>query len=140
MSQVLTNILAFAFALGIIIFVHEAGHLLVAKGFGVRVLTFSLGFGKSLWGFKRGETEYRASAVPLGGCVRLGGENLEEATGDPREFLSKPRWQRILVYLAGPFMNVLLAIGLFAALFMVGIEVPTLPATPSLIGWPAGSA
>lgn len=134
MSQVLTNILAFAFALGIIIFVHEAGHLLVAKGFGVRVLTFSLGFGKRLWGFKRGETEYRVSALPLGGYVRLGGENVEEATGDPREFLSKPRWQRILVYLAGPLMNVLLAIALFAALFMVGIEVPNLPSIPSLIG------
>ena len=63
-ATVLTNILAFAFALGVIIFVHEAGHLLVAKAFGVRVLTFSLGFGKRLWGFQRGETEYRVSACP----------------------------------------------------------------------------
>src|SRR4051794_41064356 len=101
MSQVLISILSFAFALGVIIFVHESGHLLVAKAFNVRVLTFSLGFGKRLWGFQRGETEYRVSALPLGGYVRLGGENVEEATGDPRDFLSKPRWQRILVYLAG---------------------------------------
>jgi len=134
MTNILTNLLAFMFALGVIIVVHEAGHLLVAKAFGVRVLTFSVGFGKRLWGFHRGETEYRVSAVPLGGYVRLGGENQEESTGDPRDFLSKPRWQRVLVYLAGPAMNVLLAIGLFAALFMVGIEVPNLPNMPSLVG------
>lgn len=134
MPTFFTDILSFLFALGIIIFVHEAGHLLVAKAFGVRVLTFSLGFGKRIWGFKPGETEYRVSVLPLGGYVRLGGENLEEATGDPREFLSKPRWQRILVYLAGPLMNVLLAIVLFSSLFMVGIEVPNLPSIPSLVG------
>src|SRR5215216_965837 len=135
LTDILTNILAFAFALGVIIVVHEAGHLLVAKAFGVRVLTFSVGFGKRIWGFQRGETEYRLSAIPLGGYVRLSGENVEEATGhDPREFLSKPRWQRVLVYLAGPVMNILLAIGLFAALFMVGIEVPNLPDMPPLIG------
>jgi regulator of sigma E protease len=134
MIHILTNILAFAFALGVIIIVHEAGHLLVAKAFGVRVLTFSVGFGKRLWSVQRGETEYRLSAVPLGGYVRLGGESTEDATGDPREFLSKPRWQRVLVYLAGPFMNVLLAVGLFAALFMVGIEVMNLPEMPPIVG------
>src|SRR3954462_4111156 len=91
----LYTLLSFGFALGVIIIVHEAGHLLVAKAFGVRVLTFSIGFGKKLWGFQRGETEYRVSAVPLGGYVRLGGENAEEANGDPRDFLSKPRWQRV---------------------------------------------
>jgi len=133
-TDILTNVLAFAFALGVIIVVHEAGHLMVAKAFGVRVLTFSVGFGRRLWGFRRGETEYRISAVPLGGYVRLGGENPDEVTGDPREFLNKPRWQRILVYLAGPAMNVLLAIVLFAALFMVGIEVMNLPDMPPLIG------
>jgi regulator of sigma E protease len=101
MTDILISMLAFAFALGVIIVVHEAGHLLVAKAFGVRVLTFSVGFGRKLWSVQRGETEYRLSAVPLGGYVRLGGENTEEATGDPREFLSKPRWQRVLVYLAG---------------------------------------
>jgi len=134
LTDILTNILAFAFALGVIIVVHEAGHLMVAKAFGVRVLTFSVGFGRRLWGFRRGETEYRVSAVPLGGYVRLGGENPDEVTNDPREFLNKPRWQRILVYLAGPAMNVLLAILLFAALFMVGIEVMNLPDMPPLIG------
>ena len=132
--NILTNILAFAFALGVIIVVHEAGHLLVAKAFNVRVLTFSVGFGKRIWGMQRGETEYRLSAVPLGGYVRLGGENPDETTDDPREFLNKPRWQRVLVYLAGPAANVILAILVFAALFMVGIEVMNLPDTPPLIG------
>jgi regulator of sigma E protease len=134
LTDILTNILAFAFALGVIIVVHEAGHLMVAKAFGVRVLTFSVGFGKRIWAFRRGETEYRLSAIPLGGYVRLGGENPDEVSDDPREFLNKPRWQRILVYLAGPAMNVILAIVLFAALFMVGIEVMNLPDAPPLIG------
>ncbi|HEX4965120.1 MAG TPA: RIP metalloprotease RseP [Thermoanaerobaculia bacterium] len=134
LTDVLTNILAFGFALGVIIIVHEAGHLMVAKAFGVRVLTFSVGFGRKIWGFRRGETEYRVSLVPLGGYVRLGGENPDEVSDDPREFLNKPRWQRVLVYLAGPAMNVVLAIVLIAGLFMVGIEVPSLPDTPPVIG------
>ncbi|HSS77696.1 MAG TPA: site-2 protease family protein [Thermoanaerobaculia bacterium] len=133
-TDILTNLLAFAFALGVIIVVHEAGHLMVAKAFGVRVLTFSIGFGRRLWGFTRGDTEYRVSLVPLGGYVRLGGENPDEISDDPREFLNKPRWQRILVYLAGPAMNVLLAIILIAGLFMAGIEVMSLPDTPPVIG------
>jgi regulator of sigma E protease len=141
-TDILTNLLAFVFALGVIIVVHEAGHLLVAKAFGVRVLTFSVGFGRRLWGFRRGETEYRLSLVPLGGYVRLGGENPDEVSDDPREFLNKPRWQRILVYLAGPAMNVLLAIVLVAGLFMAGIEVMSLPDMPPLISGvePASSA
>ncbi len=131
----LTTLLSFVFALGVIIVVHEAGHLLVAKAFNVKVLTFSVGFGRKLWGFQHGETEYRVAAVPLGGYVRLGGENAEEATGDdPREFMSKPRWQRILVYLAGPAMNVILAIAIFAGLFMVGIQVTNLNSIPPVIG------
>jgi len=132
--NVLQTILAFLFALGVIIVVHEAGHLLVAKAFGVRVLTFSVGFGRRIWGIQRGETEYRLSAVPLGGYVRLSGENPEEATSDPRDFLSKPRWQRILVYLAGPAMNVILAIFIFAGLFMVGMSIPYLPDVPAVVG------
>jgi regulator of sigma E protease len=134
MMNLLTTLLAFFFALGVIIFVHEAGHLLVAKAFGVRVMTFSLGFGKRLWGFARNGTDYRVSAVPFGGYVRMGGENPEEATGDPREFMSKPRWQRILVYLAGPAMNFVLAVLLFAILFTVGIEVPNFTDMPPVIG------
>src|SRR5688500_7158911 len=135
MTNILINILSFAFALGVIIIVHEAGHLLVAKGFGVRVETFSVGFGRKLWSVRRGETEYRLSAVPLGGYVRLGGETAEEAKGeDPREFLSKPRWQRVLVYLAGPAMNVVLAIAIFAGLFMIGIEAGNPTSIPPVVG------
>jgi len=135
MSDLLSNTLAFVFALGVIIFVHEAGHLIVAKLFGTRVLTFSLGFGKRLWGFTRGETEYRVSLVPLGGYVRLGGENPDEVSDDPRDFLNKPRWQRILVYLAGPGMNILLSIVLIAGLFMVGIQVPMLQNLEPIVGY-----
>ena len=136
----LTSILAFAFALGVIIAVHEWGHLVVAKLFDVRVSAFSLGFGPRIWGFQRGETEYRLSAVPLGGYVKLGGEQPDEATGDPREFLSKPRWQRILVYLAGPAMNVVLALLLMAALFMVGFEVLDLSVPPVIDSVREGSS
>jgi regulator of sigma E protease len=134
MNVILTNLLAFGFALGIIIVVHEAGHLLVAKAFGVRVLTFSIGFGKRLWGFARGGTDYRVSAIPLGGYVRLFGENPDESSGDPGEFLSKPRWQRVLVYLAGPTMNVVLSIALFAGLFMAGFEMLSLTTIAPEIG------
>lgn len=134
MYDIATNILAFVFALGVIIFVHELGHLVVAKLFATRVTTFSLGFGPRIWGFRRGETDYRVSAVPLGGYVKLGGELPDEATGDPREFLSKPRWKRVLVYLAGPAMNVVLAIVLIAVVFMVGTVIPNLPDLPAVVG------
>ncbi len=132
--NLLSNTAAFIFALGVIIFVHELGHLLAAKLFGVRAITFSLGFGKRLWGFKRGGTDYRVSLVPLGGYVQLGGEDPAEVTDDPSEFLNKPRWQRVVVYLAGPAMNVALAILLVAGVFMVGIEVPAPPDIPAVVG------
>lgn len=130
----LTTVPAFFFALGVIVFVHELGHYVVAKLFGVRVMTFSLGFGKRLWGFRRRGTDYRISVVPLGGYVRMGGELPDESTGDPREFLSKPRWQRVLVYLAGPAMNVVLAVALIALVFMAGIEMQALQELPAVVG------
>jgi regulator of sigma E protease len=132
--DLLITLAAFLFALGVIVFVHELGHYLVAKLFGVRVLTFSLGFGKRLWGFRRRGTDYRISLVPLGGYVRMGGELPDEGTGDPGEFLSKSRWQRVLVYLAGPAMNVALAIALIAAVFMAGIEMQALQELPAVVG------
>jgi regulator of sigma E protease len=135
MMHYLSNTLAFIFALGMIIFVHEAGHLIVAKAFKMRVLAFSLGFGKRLWGFKRGETDYRVSLVPLGGYVKLSGEDLGESDkSDPRDFLNQPRWQRILVYLAGPGMNAIFSVLVIAGLFMIGIEVPSLQSVPSIVG------
>ena len=113
--------------LGIMIFVHEYGHFVAAKICGVRVDVFSLGFGTRLWGFKRGDTDYRISALPFGGYVRMAGDNpLEERTGQPYEFLSQPRWKRFFIAVAGPAMNVLLAFFIFWGIFWLGgIPTPT---------------
>lgn len=116
--------------LGIIIFFHESGHFLMAKAFGMRVFIFSFGFGKRLFGFKRGDTDYRVSLIPLGGYVKLEGEPDDAITedtaprGDGNDFLSRPRWQRLLVYGAGPAMNAVLAILTFTIIFMLGVGVP----------------
>src|SRR5437868_1885711 len=108
------------------VLIHEFGHFIVARSFGVRVDVFSIGLGPRLFGWKRGVTDYRLSALPLGGYVRMAGENPgDERTGAPDEFLSKPRWQRALIVLAGPTTNILLAIVLTAALFVYGGEQPT---------------
>src|SRR5437764_6454708 len=113
---VITNIFAFVLVLGFLIFAHEAGHFFVAKAFRVRVLVFSFGFGQRLFGFKKGDTDYRISLIPLGGYVRMAGDMPEEnQPGDPAEFLSKPKWQRFLILLAGPLMNPVMAIGFLAA-------------------------
>ncbi len=102
---------ATALVLGVLVFIHELGHYAVAKWCGVRVETFSIGFGKRLFGFRRGDTDYRVSLIPLGGYVKMAGENpMEDRTGDPGEFTSHPRWQRFLIAIAGPVMNILLAI------------------------------
>jgi regulator of sigma E protease len=120
---------AFVFVLGIIIFVHEFGHLIVAKAFGMRVFIFSFGFGKRLFGFQWGDTDCRISLVPLGGYVKLEGEpedHLSEDTsarGDGRDFTSRPRWQRFLVYLAGPGMNAALTISVLSVFYMIGFAV-----------------
>lgn len=116
--QVLISLAAVALVLGVLVFVHELGHYSVAKWCGVRVEVFSLGFGKRLWGFRRGDTDYRLSLLPLGGYVKMSGENpMEERTGDPGEFTSHPRWQRFLIAIAGPVMNVILAILIFAFVY-----------------------
>ena len=117
------NVFAFVLVLGFLIFAHEAGHFFMAKLFRVRVLTFSFGFGKRLFGFTHGDTDYRVSLIPLGGYVRMAGDNPEEATASaPDEFLSKPKWQRFLILFAGPFMNILIAITFLAGLAMAGTE------------------
>src|ERR1017187_509993 len=105
-------------ALGFMVLIHELGHFLVARYFDVRVDVFSIGFGTRLFGVKRGPTDYRVSILPLGGYVRMAGDNIsEERTGAPDEFLSKPRWQRALIALAGPTMNIIAAIVIFAIHF-----------------------
>jgi regulator of sigma E protease len=125
-----------AVVLGVMILLHEFGHYAAAKAFGVRVNVFSIGFGKRLWGFRRGDTDYRISALPLGGYVKMAGENpLEARSGEPDEFMSHPRWQRFVIALAGPAMNILLAVFLLTVVFMVRYERPEFFDQPAVIGW-----
>ena len=120
-----TSILAFVFVLGVLIFVHELGHYVMARRIGVRVLTFSLGFGPKIFRFRRGDTDYCVSAIPLGGYVKMAGENPEdERAGKDDEFLSKSKWQRFQVLVAGPVMNILLAVVVLAVVLYQGAEVP----------------
>lgn len=122
--------------LGILVFVHELGHYTVAKLCGVRVEVFSLGFGKRLWGFRRNGTDYRVSLIPLGGYVKMAGENpLEARTGDPGEFTSHPRWQRFLIAIAGPVMNIILAIVVLTGVYMVHFEYPDYWRKNAPVGW-----
>jgi regulator of sigma E protease len=137
----LQSIGPFIIVLGIIIFVHEFGHFITAKAFGMRVFIFSFGFGKRLLGFKRGDTDYRLSLIPLGGYVKLEGEpedHLSEDTsalGDGRDFTARPRWQKFLVYLAGPVMNAVLTIAVLTGLFRAGSgEVDATLFSPAVIG------
>src|SRR5271165_3597461 len=132
----LRNIGWVAVVLGIMILVHEFGHYAAAKLFGVRVDVFSIGFGKRLVGFRKGETDYRISALPLGGYVKMAGENpLESHSGAPEEFVSHPRWQRFVIAAAGPAMNILLAVGLLTGVNMVHYEHPDYLDQPAVIGW-----
>jgi regulator of sigma E protease len=117
-------IVSVTIVLGIVIFVHEWGHFVAAKLAGIRVDVFSFGFGPRLFGVKRGDTDYRLSALPFGGYVRMAGDNpVEERTGADYEFLSKPRWVRVVIAVAGPIMNILLAFVLFWVIFwLVGLQ------------------
>jgi regulator of sigma E protease len=106
--------------IGVMILIHELGHFWAARFFDVRVEAFSFGFGPRLFGFRRGETDYRFSLVLFGGYVKMAGEQPgDENINDPRGFLAKPRWQRLIIAFAGPFMNVVLAVGLLTGLYMV---------------------
>src|SRR5215469_14814221 len=136
MNDFLTSVVAVVGVLGFMILIHEFGHYAVAKWLGVRVEQFAIGFGKRLVGFRRGETDYRINAIPLGGYVKMSGENpMDERTDDPREFLNHPRWHRFLIAIAGPTMNVLLAIFLLTAVYMVHYEYPAVYDQPPVIGW-----
>ena len=128
----LTTIISTIIVLGILVFVHELGHFLLAKKLGVGVLTFSLGFGKKIFGRKIGETHYQIAAVPLGGFVKLIGENPDEKVKEEdlsRSFSNQPIWKRALIIGAGPFFNFLLAIVLFSTINLFGI-----PYSPPKVG------
>jgi regulator of sigma E protease len=136
MQDFLISVVSVAFVLGIMILIHEFGHYAAAKFFGVRVEVFSIGFGKRLLGFTRGDTDYRIAAIPLGGYVKMSGENfMESRTGAPYEFMSHPRWQRFVIAFAGPFMNIMLSIVLLTVVFMVRYEHPIYLDKPAVVGW-----
>ena len=136
MSNAFTVLWAVALVLGVLILIHELGHFIAAKLFGVRVEVFSIGFGKRLFGWRRGDTDYRVAVLPLGGYVKMAGENpMDARTGDPGEFLSHPRWQRFFIAIAGPAMNIVLAIALLTGVFMVRYEHPYFLDQPAVIGW-----
>jgi regulator of sigma E protease len=126
MTNFLISIGSIIVVLGVMILVHEWGHFIVARMCGVRVEVFSVGMGPRVWGVHRGPTDYRLSALPIGGYVRMAGENpAEERTGAPDEFLSKKRWQRALIILAGPAMNILMALVIATGMMMTGKAEPS---------------
>jgi len=129
-------VVEFAVVLGIMVLVHEFGHFAVAKLCGVRVETFSIGFGKRVLGYTYKGTDYRLSILPLGGYVKMAGEmGGDTASGAPDEFTSKPRWQRVLVALAGPFSNFVLAFVLLALVAHYHHEVDKYLNGPAIVDY-----
>jgi regulator of sigma E protease len=127
---ILQNFWWFLVLIGVMIIIHELGHYWAARFFDVKVETFSFGFGPRLFGFRKGETDFRVAAILFGGYVKMAGEQPgEESAADPRSILQKPRWQRLIVTFAGPAMNILLAIVVLTGLFMV--HFPKIPTTHS---------
>src|SRR2546421_12293271 len=123
MSDILIAILAIILVLGVAIKIHEFGHFMIAKFFGMRVEAYSFfGLGPRIWGVKFGHTDYRVSAIPLGAYGKLygdevtapleGGESIKEEVPESELYELRPRWQKFLVMLGGPFMNIMLALGI----------------------------
>ncbi|HLH43942.1 MAG TPA: RIP metalloprotease RseP [Bryobacteraceae bacterium] len=126
MASFLQNIWWYLVLIGVMILIHELGHYWAARFFDVKVETFSFGFGPRLFGFRRGETDFRFSAILFGGYVKfLGDQPGDEAASDPRSLFAKPRWQRTIIAFAGPAINMALAVVLLTGLFMV--EYPKVP-------------
>jgi regulator of sigma E protease len=121
-----TDVVVVAIVLGVMIFIHELGHFAAAKAFGVKVLVFSLGFGKTLLHITRGDTDYRISVLPFGGYVKMAGDDPTDVhEGAKGEFLSQARWKRFVIVVMGPVMNVLLAVGLLTGLYKFHFERPS---------------
>lgn len=119
------TIIYFIIALGILIFIHEFGHFIMAKRAGIFVETFSLGFGPRLFGIKKGDTDYRISLIPFGGYVKMRGESPDDSKAqDPKSFMAKSVWSRFTVIVWGPLMNVVLAMVFMPIVFMLGREEP----------------
>lgn len=130
----MTTVIYFIVALSVLIFVHEFGHFLAARFFGVRVETFSIGFGPKLFTFTCCGTEFAVSLLPLGGYVKMAGEDPDVPPSSPDEFYAKPPWQRIVIALAGPVMNLLLAIAFFSLSYTIGRYVPTYQIEAAKVG------
>jgi regulator of sigma E protease len=140
MHEFLVSAAAFIVLVGLIVILHELGHFVMAKLCGVRVEAFSFGFGPRLFGFKYGDTDYKVCLLPLGGFVKMTGENLteesaDEITSDPSAFTAKPRWQRILIGLAGPVVNFLLALVLMFVYYAAFNEVPSVTVKDTVVEW-----
>ena len=139
----LENSLAFLFVLGVLVLIHELGHHLAARYFGVRVESFSIGFGPRLFGFRYGETDYKVCLLPLGGYVKMAGVELagdsissdDSEEPDPNGFLAKPRWQRLVILFMGPLFNVFLAVALLAGMYMAHFERPKFWTEPAVVGY-----
>jgi regulator of sigma E protease len=129
------TLLAFAFVLGVLVFVHELGHFVAAKRVGIKVLKFQLGFNPTVLSFKRGDTVYGIGAVPLGGYVKMAGDNPDETRpGQPDEFLSKSKWQRFQVLIMGPAMNIVLALVLTTVVLYRGGQIPAYQDDAPVVG------
>lgn len=137
----LLTIVSFIIVLSIIVFVHESGHYLAARHVGVRVQQFSIGFPPRMFGKKVGETEYVFSWIPLGGYVKLEGQNIEdENPDDPRNYASKSLLQRLYILVAGPVANLLLALAIMPLVFIIGVETPAYRLGPAdIVGTAPGS-
>jgi regulator of sigma E protease len=137
MGTIFGTIVAFVIVFGILVFIHEFGHFFMAKLVGIRVEVFSFGYGKRLFGLKKGQTDYRVSVLPMGGYVKFLGEGIYEPGRrlEPDDFMARTRLERFLVIFMGPVMNVVLAIVLVAAINMAGVTTPEYLDRAPVIGW-----
>jgi regulator of sigma E protease len=137
MGTIFGTLLAFLIVFGILVFIHELGHFFMAKLVGIRVEVFSFGYGKRLFGFKKGTTDYRISLLPMGGYVKFLGEGVFEPNRPmaPDDFAAKTRGQRFLVIIMGPVMNILLALLIVTGINMVGVSTPEYQEQVPVIGW-----
>ncbi len=136
MGTIIGTLFAFLIVFGILVFIHELGHFMMAKLVGIRVETFSFGYGKRLFGIKKGDTDYRISLLPMGGYVKMLGEGMLEPGRPvaPDDMMAKTRGQRFLVMVMGSVMNILLAVALMAVINGIGVPTPRYQDDKPVIG------